>query len=80
MYLQCTDGVDLSDDHSGTSCLHGRSATLADISKTTDHGALASDHDISCPHQSVGKRVSAAVQVVKLQTKASFELVKKILQ
>ena len=75
-YLQGTDGVDLSDDHSSASCLHGSSAPLADISKTTDHGTLASNHDISGPHKSVGKRMSAAIQVVELQTKASFQLVR----
>jgi hypothetical protein len=64
--LKGADGVDLTHDDTGTSLLEGSSTTLANITITADNNNLASDHNISGPHQTIRDRVMASVQVVKL--------------
>jgi hypothetical protein len=65
--LECTDGINLGDDDPGPGSLQGSSTTLTDISVTKHNSGLASNHDISGPHEAIGERVAASVQVVKLQ-------------
>lgn len=64
--LEGTDGVNLSNDDTGTSLLESSSTALANITITADHGNLASDHNISSPHETIRERVAATIQVVKL--------------
>merc|ERR1740130_2172503 len=39
---------------------------FANVTIAADHGALASDHDISGPHDRVWKRVTAAINIIEL--------------
>ena len=64
--LECTDGVDLSDDNTSTTCLHGGSTSLADITVAADNNLLAGNHDIGGTHEAIGERVTAAINVVEL--------------
>ena len=64
--LESADGVDLSDDDTGTLSLHGESAALADITEGTDDNLLTGNHDISGTHDTVRKGVFAAVDVIEL--------------
>lgn len=64
--LEGTDGVDLSHNDTSTSLFECSSTALANITITTDHSNLASNHNISGPHQTIREGVAAAVQVVKL--------------
>ena len=64
--LKGTDGVNFSDDDASTARLHGGGAALADIAESADDDLLASDHDISGAHESVGEGVTAAVNVIEL--------------
>jgi len=61
--LKGADGVNLGNGNTGTSSLHGLGATLADIAESADHYALPGDHDVSSPHDTIGKRVTAAVHL-----------------
>jgi hypothetical protein len=64
--LEGADGVTLGDDDTGATSLHGSSATLTDITEPADNNLLASKHDIGGTHETIGKRVFAAVNVVEL--------------
>jgi hypothetical protein len=64
--LEGTDGINLSDNNTGTACLHSSSTSLSDITETADNNLLSGDHDIGRSHETVGKRVFAAVDVVEL--------------
>merc|ERR550537_818452 len=64
--LQCADGIALCDVDTGTAATQGKSAALANVTIAADHGALASDHNISGPHDGVWERVAAAINVVEL--------------
>lgn len=65
--LQSADRVDLRHDHARAGGLHRRSATLAHVTVTENHSHLPRDHHVRRPHQAVGKRVTATVQVVELK-------------
>ena len=64
--LKGTDGINLSDDDTGTSLLEGSSTALANITITADHRNLAGNHNIGGPHQTIREGVAATIQVVKL--------------
>mmetsp|Transcript_78307 Transcript_78307/g.171637 ORF Transcript_78307/g.171637 Transcript_78307/m.171637 type:complete len:329 (+) Transcript_78307:827-1813(+) len=64
--LQCADGVDLSDEHSGAGATHGEGAALADVAVAADQSSLATDHHVSSPHNAVGEGVAASIDVVEL--------------
>jgi hypothetical protein len=64
--LEGVDGVNLSDDDTGTHAVESLGATLADITETSDNGDLASNHDIGGTLDTVDKRLTATVQVVEL--------------
>ncbi len=64
--LESVDGIDLSDNDTGTHAVESLSAALADITETSNNGDLASNHNISGPLDTVDKRFTAAVEVVEL--------------
>lgn len=64
--LESVDGVDLSNDDTGTHAVESLGAALANITETGDNGDLASNHDIGGTLDTVDKRLTAAVQVVEL--------------
>lgn len=64
--LESVDGVDLSDDDTGTHGVEGLGTTLSDVTETSDNGDLASNHDISGTLDTVDEGLSAAVEVVEL--------------
>lgn len=64
--LEGVDGVNLSDDDTGTHAVEGLGATLADITETSDDSDLTSDHDIGGALDTVNERLTAAVKVVEL--------------
>jgi len=53
--LEGADGVDFSDNDTGTTVLHGGGATLADISESADDDLLSGDHDIGGTHKTIWK-------------------------
>merc|ERR1711977_306149 len=56
--LQRTNGIDLCDHDACTTSPHGVGAALANITKATDQGTLATDHNIGGAHDGVWKRVT----------------------
>jgi hypothetical protein len=64
--LESVDGVDLSDEDTGTHGVKGVSAALSDITETGDNGDLASNHDIGGTLDAVDEGLAAAVKVVEL--------------
>lgn len=64
--LESVDGVDLGNKDTGTHGVKGVSATLSDITETSDDGNLASNHDIGGTLDAVDEGLAAAVKVVEL--------------
>ena len=64
--LEGADGIDLGDDHSRPLSAQGLGAPLAHLAVAAHHGHLAAQHDVGGPHEAVGQRVPAAVDVVEL--------------
>jgi hypothetical protein len=64
--LESVDGVNLSDDDTGTHAVEGHGATLTDITETGNDSDLASNHDIGSTLDTVDKGLTAAVKVVEL--------------
>jgi hypothetical protein len=64
--LEGVDGVNLSDEDTGTEAAEGLGATLADITETGNDGDLTSDHDIGGTLDTVEERLTATVKVVEL--------------
>ena len=64
--LEGVDGIDLSDDDTGTHGAEGHSTTLSDITESGDDGGLASNHDIGGTLDSVNEGLAASVKVVEL--------------
>jgi hypothetical protein len=63
--LKGADGVDLSDENNATVGAHGGSASLTDITVSTNDGFLSGKHNIGGTHDTIGKRVLASVKVVE---------------
>jgi hypothetical protein len=64
--LEGVDGVNLSDNDTGTHAVESLGATLTDITETSDDGDLASNHDVGGTLDTVDERLTATVQVVEL--------------
>ncbi|KUI61723.1 hypothetical protein VP1G_11265 [Cytospora mali] len=64
--LEGVDGVDLSNEDTGTHAVKGLGATLTDITETSNDSDLASNHDVGGTLDTVNERLTAAVKVVKL--------------
>jgi len=64
--LKGADGINLSNNDTSTSGLHGLSATLTDITITADDDALTGDHHVSGTHDTIGQRVTATINVIEL--------------
>lgn len=64
--LEGVDGVDLSDNDTGTHGVESLGTTLADITVTSDDSDLTSDHDIGGTLDTIDKGLTAAVKVVEL--------------
>lgn len=64
--LESVDGVNLSDDDTGTHAVEGHGTTLTDITETGNDSDLASNHDIGSTLDTVDKGLTAAVKVVEL--------------
>jgi len=64
--LEGTDGINLSHNYTSTSLLQCCSTTLSDITVSSHHSHLPGNHNISSPHQTIGQRMTAPIQVVKL--------------
>merc|ERR1711865_94796 len=65
--LEGRDWVTLSAQHTGTCATERKGAALANITVTTDQGALATNHDISGTHDAIRERVTATIDVVELR-------------
>lgn len=59
--LEGVDGVDLSDNDSGTVSSESLSATLSNVSETGDDGDLTGQHDVGGSLDTVDKGLSATV-------------------
>ena len=64
--LESADGIDFSDDHASTLAFKRGSATLTDVTKATNDGNFAGDHDISGTEETIDQRMTATINVVKL--------------
>jgi hypothetical protein len=64
--LQSVDGVNLSDNDTGTHAVEGLGTTLADVTETGNNGDLASNHNIGGTLDTIDERFTATVQVVEL--------------
>lgn len=64
--LESVDGIDLSDDDTGTHAVESLGTSLADVTETSNDGDLASNHDIGGTLDAVDEGLSASVQVVEL--------------
>jgi len=64
--LEGTNGVDFSDEDSGSATFHGLSTTLSDVTITEDDDLLTSQHDVGGSEDSVGEGMSASVDIVEL--------------
>lgn len=63
--LKGVDGVDLSNDDTGTHAVESLGTALANITKTSNNGDLAGNHDIGCTLDAINERLTAAVEVVE---------------
>lgn len=64
--LESVDGINLSDNDTGTHAVKSLGATLADITETSNDSDLTGDHDIGGTLDTIDERLAAAVQVVEL--------------
>lgn len=64
--LEGVDGIDLSDDDTGTHSVESHGATLTDVTVSGNNGDLTSNHDISSTLDTVNERLTASVQVIEL--------------
>jgi hypothetical protein len=64
--LKSADRVDFGNNNTSTASLHGSSATLTDITITTNDNLFTSNHNIGGTHKTIRKRVSATVNIVEL--------------
>lgn len=64
--LEGVDGVDLSNEDTGTHAAEGVGATLANVTVTGNDTNLTSNHDIGGTLDTVNERLTATVQVVEL--------------
>merc|ERR1712232_1341110 len=63
--LQCADGVNLRDEDAGTTTSQSKGASLAYVTIAHDSCTLATNHHIGGPHDTVRKRMTTAIYVVK---------------
>lgn len=64
--LEGVDGVNLSDDDTGTHGVESHGATLSDITETGDNGDLSGNHDIGGTLDTIDEGLTATVKVVEL--------------
>lgn len=64
--LEGADGIALGDYDTGTTGLHGGGATFADITKSAYYNLFAGNHNVGGSHETIGERVFAAIDVIKL--------------
>lgn len=64
--LQGIDGINLSDDDSGSKAPQGLGTAFAHIPITCHHSYFASNHDICSTLDAIDEGLSAAIQVIKL--------------
>jgi len=64
--LKSADWIDFIDTNSSSACLHGKGATLTDITESADDNLFTSNHDISGSHETVWERVLATVDIIEL--------------
>jgi len=64
--LESIDGVNLSDEDTGSHLLESLGASLTDISVSSDNGDLSGNHDIGGSLDTIDERLTASVQVVEL--------------
>src|SRR5690606_39504128 len=65
--LECTDRINLGDDHAGASATQRCSGTLAHVAISGHDSDLSGHHNMGCPAHSVNERRLAAVLVVELR-------------
>lgn len=63
--LESTDGINFSDDDSGSLTLEGLDTSFADISVTSNEGDFSGQHDVSSSHDTIDEGVTAAVDVIE---------------
>jgi len=64
--LECTDRVNLGDQNTGACSAHGKSTALANVTVPTDQCTLTPNHDVRSTHDAIWKRMTAAIDIVKL--------------
>mmetsp|Transcript_7689 Transcript_7689/g.9215 ORF Transcript_7689/g.9215 Transcript_7689/m.9215 type:complete len:449 (+) Transcript_7689:420-1766(+) len=64
--LKSTDGINFRDVNDTSIGTHGGSTSLTNITVSADNSLLTGHHDIGGTHDTIGKRMLASVQVVKL--------------
>lgn len=64
--LQSVDRIDLSNEDTSSHTTERLSASLSDVSITSNDGSLTGDHDISGTLDTVQQRLTASVQVIEL--------------
>lgn len=64
--LKSVDGIDLSDDDTGTHTPEGSGGTLADITVSSNNSNLSGNHNVGGALDSIDQRLAASVEVVEL--------------
>ena len=65
--MESADWVTLGNNNSSSTGLHSGGGSLSDISVTEDNNLFTSDHDVSGSHETIWKRVSASINIIKLR-------------
>jgi hypothetical protein len=64
--LESVDGIDFGDNDTGTERTESSSASLTNVTITSDNGNLTSNHNISGTLDTIDERFTATVQVIEL--------------
>jgi len=64
--LESTDRIAFGDNNTCTTSFHSLGTSLTNITKSANDDLLSGDHDISGTHETIGKGVSASVNIVEL--------------
>merc|ERR1719291_1599971 len=65
--LEGTDRITLCNENTCTGTPHGKRAALTNIAVAADERPFATDHDVRSAHDTIWKRVTATVHVVKFR-------------
>merc|ERR1712217_188948 len=61
--LQSANWINLCDQDTSSCPTHSKRTSLTHITVSANQSSLSSDHDVRCPHDTIWKRMPAAVYV-----------------